>query len=435
LELIVCLGDANSWPAEHQFPEARSMRTIKNNVFAAGFVVAGLLWPAFTDAEPALEPGAVDNEIRIGSVMPYTGPLAAFGAIGRAEAAYFDMINDQGGINGRKVRFISYDDSSDPTTASERTRKLVETDKVLLMFGSFGTPNNLATRSYLNDRKIPQLFVASGSEELAAPKTFPWTMGWQPTYRAEGRIYANYIQAFYPERKIAVLWQNDQFGRDLFSGLQEGLGDWARMIVSDTTFELSDTSVDDQIEILKGSGAEIVVLDGAPAIAAQALRRASELDWHPIYLLDNASASIANALRPAGLQNALGVISTSFLKDASDPAWKDDPTMKAWSSFMDKYYPDGDKDDSNAMFGYAAAETLFYVLKECGDDLSRENVMRHAASLKGYRSPVALPGITFNTGPADFHPIKQMRLVQFDGSTWQPIGDVIEAASVGTADK
>jgi branched-chain amino acid transport system substrate-binding protein len=411
------------------------MRMIKSDIPAAAFTIAALFWPALTGAEPVLTPGVSQTEIRIGSVMPYTGSLAAFGAIGRAEAAYFDMVNDNGGIDGRKVRFISYDDSADPTTATEQTRKLIETDQVLLMFGSFGTPGNLVTRPYLNDRKIPQLFVASGSEKLANPKTFPWTMGWQPTYRAEGRIYANYIQAFYPERKIAVLWQNDQFGRDLFGGLQEGLGDLARMIVADITFELSDTSIDTQIDILKSSGAEILVFDGAPAIAARALRRASELDWHPVYLLDNASASIASALRPAGLQNALGVISTSFLKDASDPAWKDDPAMKAWSAFMDKYYPDGDKNDSNAVFGYAAAETLFSVLKECGDDLSRENVMRHAASLKGYRSSVALPGITFNTGPTDFHPIKQMRLVQFDGSTWQPIGDVIEAAFVGAADK
>lgn len=410
------------------------MRAIGIHALAATLLVA-VLWPAPTGAEPILEPGVSDAEIRIGNVVPYTGPLAAFGAIGRAEAAYFDMVNDRGGINGRKVRFISYDDSSDPTTAAERTRKLIETDEVLLMFGSFGTPSNLATRSYLNDRKIPQLFVASGSEEWANPKRFPWTIGWQPTYRAEGRIYANYIEAFYPGKKIAVLWQNDEFGRDLFRGLQEGLGDLAKMIVADITFELSDTSIDTQIDILKSSGAEILVFDGAPAVAARALRRASELGWRPVYILDNASASIASALRPAGLENALGVISTSFLKDASDPVWKEDPAMMAWSSFMDKYYPDGDKEDSNALFGYAAAETLFHVLSECGDDLSRENVMRHAASLKDYQSSVALPGIMLNTGPTDFHPIKQMRLAQFDGSTWQPIGDVIEAAFLGIADK
>jgi ABC-type branched-subunit amino acid transport system substrate-binding protein len=412
------------------------MRRIRKETLAIPLAIALIFWPGVTEADQASDTGASDTEIRVGNIMPYTGPLAAFATIGKAEAAYFDMVNDHGGINGRKVKFISYDDSSIPAMAVEQTRKLVETDKVLLMFGSFGTPGNLATRSYLNDRKIPQLFVASGDNEWGNPKAFPWTMGWQPTFRAEGRIYANYIQVAYPERKIAVLWQNDQFGRDLFQGLQEGLGDWARMIVADTTFDVSDSSsLDAQIEVLKGSGAEILVFDVAPAVAARALRKTAELDWRPVYLLGNASASIANALRPAGLQNAAGVISTSFLKDASDPAWKDDPAMKAWSSFMDKYYPDGDKDDSNAVFGYAAAETLFQVLSQCGNDLSRENVMRQSASLRNYRSSVAFPGVTFNTGPADFHPIKQMRLVQFDGTAWQPIGDVIESAFIGSTDR
>jgi branched-chain amino acid transport system substrate-binding protein len=399
-------------------------------------VMAIAFWPGFTNADLISDDGVSDSEIRIGNIMPYTGPLAAFGAIGRAEAAYFEMVNDNGGINGRKVRLISYDDSSNPATAVEQTRKLVETDKVQLMFGSFGTPSNLATRNYLNERRIPQIFVASGDNEWANPRAFPWSMGWQPTFRAEGRIYANYIQAAYPERKIAMLWQNDQFGRELFQGLQEGLGDVARMIVADTTLDLSDSSsLDEQIGVLKSSGAEILVFDLAPAVAAQALRKMAELDWRPVDVLVNASASIASTLRPAGLQNASGVISTSFLKDASDPAWKDDPAMKAWSSFMDKYYPDGDKDDINAVFGYAAAETLFQVLSQCGNDLSRENIMRQAASLRGYRSSVALPGITFNTGPADFHPIKQLRLVQFDGTAWQPIGDVIESAFVDSTNR
>ncbi len=412
------------------------MRRLRTGKRTIPLVMAIIFWPGFTNADLISDSRASDPEIRIGNIMPYTGPLAAFGTIGKAEAAYFDMVNDNGGINGRKVKFISYDDSSNPATAVEQTQKLVETDKVLLMFGSFGTPSNLATRHYLNERKTPQLFVASGDNEWANPKAFPWTMGWQPTFRAEGRIYANYIQAAYPGRKIAILWQNDQFGRGLFQGLQEGLGNLARMIVADTTFDLSDpSSLDAQIEVLKSSSAEILVIDVAPAVAARALRKIAELDWRPVYLLDNASASIANALRPAGLQNAAGVISTSFLKDASDPAWKDDPAMKAWSSFMDKYYPDGDKEDSNAVFGYAAAETLFQVLSQCGNDLSRENVMRQAASLKGYQSSVALPGITFNTGPADFHPIKQLRLVQFDGTAWQPIGDVIESAFVYSPDQ
>jgi branched-chain amino acid transport system substrate-binding protein len=389
---------------------------------------AALLLALFSAAvQPARAAGVTDTEIRIGNIMPYTGPLAAFASIGRAEAAYFDMVNERGGINGRKVRFISRDDSSNPRTAVEQTRELVEQERVHLMFGSFGTPSNLATRTYLNERNIPQLFVASGDEEWAHPKRFPWTMGWQPTFRAEGRIYANYIQSSYPSRQIAVLWQNDQFGRDLFRGLQEGLGVTANMIVADIAID-ADMSIDTQVDILKNSGAEVLVLNCAPPISARAIRRAAELGWYPQLLLVNAAASIANALRPAGLQNSVGVISTSFLKDASDTTWKDDPAIKEWLAFMDKYYPDGDKEDGNAIFGYAAAETLARVLTQCGDDLSRENIMRQAESLKGYQNPIALPGVVINTGPADFQPIKQMRLVQFDGNAWQPIGDVIESA-------
>jgi ABC-type branched-subunit amino acid transport system substrate-binding protein len=408
--------------------EAMSMQKGKPTRLSISLLVAAFCASVLMAAQRTVVAGVTDGEIRIGNIMPYTGPLAAFAAIGKAEAAYFDMVNERGGINGRKIKFISYDDSSNPRTALEQTRNLVEKENVLLMFGSFGTPGNLAARKYLNEKKVPQLFVASGDEEWAHPKKFPWTMGWQPTFRAEGRIYANYIQASYPERKIAVLWENDQFGRDLLKGFQEGLGATASMIVADTSFDLSDQSINTQIEILKDSGAEILVFNGAPAVAARAIRRASELGWHPVFLLDNASASIASALRPAGLQNAVGVISTSFLKDAGDATWKEDPPIKAWLAFMDKYYPDGDKEDGYAIFGYAAAETLFQVLSQCGDDLSRENVMRQAASLKNYQSPIALPGIAINTGPADFRPIKQMRLVQFDGNGWQPIGDVIESA-------
>ena len=398
-------------------------------VVSAVAALAGLYCPAMAQQAPAIS--ATDSEILIGNVTPYTGDLAAFGSIGKTEAAYFEMINERGGINGRKIKFLSYDDGSDPEMASQQLRKLADDDKVLLMFGSFGLQGNLAIRTYLNDQKIPQLFIASGNEEWGNPKSFPWTMGWQPAFRAEGRVYANYVQAFYPERKIAVLWQNDEFGRDLFRGLQEGLGDWARMIVADTTFDLSDKSIDPQIDLLQSSGAEILIFDGAPAVAALVLRRMADIDWHPVFLLDNASASIANALRPAGLQNSIGVVSTAFLKDPGDPAWKDDPAMKDWSAFMDKYYPDGDRADSNTVFGYGIAETLLQVLKQCGDDLSRENIMRQAASLKNYQNPVALPGVVINTGPNDFRPIEQMRLVKFDGNTWQPIGEVIESAFLG----
>jgi branched-chain amino acid transport system substrate-binding protein len=369
-----------------------------------------------------------DAEIRIGNIMPYTGPLAAFATIGRAEAAYFDMINARGGINGRRIRFISVDNSSSPRDAVERTRELVEKENVLFMFGSFGTPDNLATRPYLNEKKIPQLFIASGDEEWAHPRRFPWTMGWQPAFRTEGRVFANYIQVAYPDRKIAVLWENDQFGRDLYKGLREGLGDTASRIVADLAFDVSDNSIDSQVEILKDSGAEILVFNGSPAKAARAIRKVAELDWHPVFLLNNAAASIASALRPAGLQNAVGVISSAFLKDAGDSMWKEDSAIKEFSTFMDKYYPDGDKDDGYALYGYAAAETMVQVLTQCGGDLSRENIMKQAASLKDYRASIVLPGIEINTGPRDFRPIKQMRLVQFDGDAWQPIGDVIESA-------
>ena len=423
--MIVAAGLASQAPGSLAF-EAMLMQIITKARLALYPVVA-MLAVALAALQPARAAGVTDTEIRIGNIMPYTGPLAAFASIGRAEAAYFDMINERGGINGRKVRFISRDDSSNPRTAIEQTQELVEQERVHLMFGSFGTPSNLATRTYLNERSIPQLFVASGDEEWAHPKRFPWTMGWQPTFRSEGRIYANYIQASYPSRKIAVLWQNDQFGRDLFRGLQEGLGITANMIVADIAIE-ADMSIDTQVDILKNSGAEVLVLNCAPPISARAIRRAAELDWHPQLVLVNAAASIANALRPAGLQNSVGVISTSFLKDASDTTWKDDPAVMDWLAFMDKYYPDGDKEDGNAIFGYAAAATLVQVLTQCGDDLSRENIMRQAASLRNYQSGIVLPGIAMNTGPADFHPIKQMRLVQFDGSAWQPIGDVIESA-------
>jgi ABC-type branched-subunit amino acid transport system substrate-binding protein len=374
------------------------------------------------------EPGVSSNEIRVGNLMPYTGALSAFGAIGKAEAAYFEMINERGGINGRKIRFISYDDNSDPSTALDLTRGLVDRDDVLLLFGSFGTQGNLAVRKFLNERQIPQLFVASGDEAWNNPTAFPWSMGWQPSFRAEGRIYANYIQAAYPGRKIVVLWENDQFGLDLFKGLEEGLGDLSRMIIVDIAYDISDAYLDTHLAILKRSGAEIFVFAGVPTNAARVIRAAAELNWHPVFMLNDMAASIGGALKPAGLENAQGVISTSFLKDVSDPAWKDDALTQEWSLFMERYYPRGDKDDSAALFGYAAAETMAQVLRQCGDDLSRDNVMRQAAALKDYKPSVLLPGVVVSTGPLDFQPIKRARLVQFDGRTWQSIGDVVETA-------
>jgi len=369
-----------------------------------------------------------DNEIRIGNVMPYSGPLSEFGAIGQAEAAYFDMINARGGINGRKIRFISRDDNSDPATALELTRNLVETDDVHLMFGSFGTPGNLAARWYLNEKKIPQLFVASGDEELSQARAFPWTMGWQPSMRSEGRIYANYLQAYYPRKKIVVLWQNDQFGRMLYRGIQEGLGDLNRLILVDIAFDINDEHLDGHISILKRAGADIFVFLGVPSTASKVIKLAASLNWRPVFIVNDASASIANAMAPAGLENSAGVISAAFLKDPSDPAWKNDPAMKEWFAFMDKYHHVESINNSAALYGYAAAEALTQVLKQCGDDFSRENIMRQAASIRGYQPSVALPNIRMNTSASSYLPIKQMRLVQFDGRSWQPFGDVIETA-------
>ena len=379
-------------------------------------------------SERVREQGVTDTEIRIGNLMPYSGNLEVFGAIGKAEAAYFEMINERGGINGRKVRFISYDDKSNPVAALDLTRSLIDQDDVLLMFGSFGTPGNFAVRKYLNERQIPQLFVASGDDHLFDPSLFPWTMGWQPSFREEGRIYANYIQTSYPGRRIVALWQNDQVGREVIKGLEDGLGEVARMIRVEIAYDIADEHLDTHVSILKQSGAEIFVFAGAPANAAKVIRIASELNWHPVFILSHMSSSIAIALKPAGLENSVGVITAAFLKDANDLAWKDEQATKDWQAFVDKYNRAGGKDDGAAVFGYEAAETLVQVLKQCGNDLSRENVMKQAAALKDYQGSVLLPGIKISTGPWNFRPIKQLRLVQFDGRTWQPIGDVLETA-------
>src|SRR3954468_2915681 len=383
--------------------------------------------------ERVRDPGVTDTEIRIGNVMPYSGSLEVFGAIGKAEAAYFELVNERGGINGRKVRFISYDDKSDPSTALDVTRGLVEKDDVLLMFGSFGTPGNFAVRAYLNERQIPQLFVASGDDHLSDPSMFPWTMGWQPSIREEGRIYANYIQAFYPGKRIVALWQNDYFGREVIKGLEDGLGHIARMIRVDIAYDLADEHLDTHVSILKRSGAEIFVFAGVPSNAAKVIRLAAELNWRPVIIMNQMASSIASGLAPAGAENAVGVITAAWLKDANDPAWKDEQGSGGWQAFFNQYHQAGNEPESVAMFGYAAAETLAQVLKQCGDDLSRDNVMKQAAALKDYQGSALLPGIKISTGPWNFRPIKHLRLVQFDGRTWQPIGDVLETAFAGTS--
>jgi ABC-type branched-subunit amino acid transport system substrate-binding protein len=372
---------------------------------------------------PRQQGGVDDTEIRIGNLMPYTGKLKEFGAIGRAEAAYFRMINERGGINGRQVRFISYDDKSDPQSALALTRRLVEQDDVMLMFGSFGTPGNFAVREYLNEKRIPQIFIASGDDHLTDPSSFPWTIGWQPSPREEGRIYANYIQANYSGKKIVALWQNDQVGREIFRGMEDGLGEVARMIRVDIAYDTSDEHLDTHVSILKQSGAEIFLFAGMPADAARVIRTAANLHWYPVFIVNQTASSISAALKPAGIENAVGVITAAFLKDATDPAWEGEP----WQAFLHKIMREGE-DDVLAAFGYAAAETLVRVLNTSGNDLSREAVIKAATGLGSYQGAALLPGIKIGLGSSNFRPIKQLRLVQFDGRTWRPIGDVLETA-------
>ncbi len=376
-------------------------------------------------AQKKYDPGASDTEIKIGNIMPYSGPASSYAVIGKSEAAYFDKINAEGGINGRKIKFISYDDAYSPPKAIEQARKLVESDEVLLIFNPLGTPSNSAIRKYMNAKKVPQLFVASGATKWGDPKNFPWTIGWQPNYQSEGRIYAKYILDHFPNSKIAVFWQNDDSGRDQAKGLRDGLGDKANMIVADKSYEVSDPSVDSQIVALHDSGADIFFSWAAPKGSAQAIRKVGELGWKPKFFLGNIASSVAGVLKPAGLEFSKDIISTAYLKDPTDPAWKDDPGVKTWRVFMDKYYPDSDKTNNSNVYGYAAAQTMVQVLKQCGDDLTRENVMKQAANLKDFSTDMMLPGIKANTSPTDFFPIEQMQLMRFDGEAWRLFGDVI----------
>ena len=387
--------------------------------------VAATVMAAPANAEKKYDPGATDTEIKIGNIMPYSGPASSYGVIGKSEAAYFNKINAEGGINGRKIKFISYDDAYSPPKAIEQARKLVESDEVLLIFQPLGTPSNAAIRKYMNARKVPQLFVASGATKWGDPKHFPWTMGFQPNYQSEGRIYAKYILEHFPNGKIAVFWQNDDAGKDQVKGLRDGLGDKANMIIADKSYEVSDPTIDSQIVALHDSGADIFFSWAAPKGSAQAIRKVGELGWKPKFFLANTATSVAAVLKPAGLQYAKDIISTAYLKDPTDPAWKEDAGVKVWREFMDKYYPDGDKANANNVYGYVQAQAMVQVLKQCGDDLTRANVMKQAANLKDFSTDMMLPGIKVNTSPTDFFPIEQMQLMKFDGEAWRLFGGVI----------
>jgi branched-chain amino acid transport system substrate-binding protein len=384
-------------------------------------------------AQKKYDTGATDTEIKIGNIMPYSGPLSSYALIGRTEAAFFKKLNDEGGINGRKINFISYDDNYSPPKTVEQARKLVESDDVLFMFQSLGTPTNTAIQKYMNQKQVPQLFVATGATKFGDPANFHWTMGWQPTYQTEGRIYAKYILQNLPQAKIGILYQNDDSGRDYVKGLKDGLGAEAakRMIVAELPYDPTDPTVDSQIVSLKTLGADVLFNHTAPKFAAQAIKKVAEIGWHPVHILASVSNSVGSVYRPAGLENSKGVLSSNYLKDPTDPAWKDDPAIKEWLAFMDKYFPDGDKSSTFSVYGYLLAQTLVQVLNQCGDELTRENVMKQAANLKDLELGLLLPGIKINTSPSDYFPVEQMQMTRFNGQFGERFGPVI-GGEIGT---
>ncbi|MBR0691886.1 ABC transporter substrate-binding protein [Bradyrhizobium lablabi] len=377
------------------------------------------------EAQKKYDSGASDTQIKIGNIMPYSGPASAYGAIGKTLAAYFKMINAQGGIRGRKITFISYDDAYSPPKTVEQARRLVEGDEVLLLFNTLGTATNSAIQKYMNTEKVPQLFVASGASKWNDPENFPWTMGWQPSYQDEAHIYAKYLIREKPGAKVAVLYQNDDFGKDYLKGLKDGFGDKASMIVAEESYETSEPSIDNHVVALKAAGADTFVSITTPKFAAQAIKKIAEIGWTPLQIISNVSTSVGGVMQPAGFENSQGILSAAYAKDGADPQWEKDPGMQRFLTFLQNYYPEGNRLDSSVIFGYGAAQTMMKVLEMCGDDLTRANVMRQAASLKDFVPDTLLPGITINTSPTDFAPIEQLQLMRFKGEKWELFGDVM----------
>jgi branched-chain amino acid transport system substrate-binding protein len=376
-------------------------------------------------AQKKYDTGASDTEIKIGNIMPYSGPASAYGVIGKTEEAYFKKINAEGGINGRKINFISYDDGYSPPKAVEQARKLVESDEVLVVFNPLGTPSNSAIQKYLNAKKVPQLFVATGATKWNEPKNFPWTMGWQPSYQSEARIYAKFLMKEKPSAKIAIMYQNDDFGKDYLKGLKDGLADKASMIVAEESYETTEPTIDGHIVKLKSTGADTFISITTPKFAAQAIKKLAEIEWKPLHIVSNVSASVGSVIKPAGFENSQGILSAAYAKDGADSQWDNDPGMKKLYAFLEKYYPEGNKLDGSVVFGYGVAQTMVKVLEMCGDNLTRENVMKQAASLKDFAPDTMLPGIKINTSPTDFAPIEQLQMMRFKGEKWDLFGDVI----------
>lgn len=391
------------------------------------FAAAATLGPAFAQSKN-YGPGVTDTEVKIGQTMPYSGPASSFAAIGKSMAAYFEKVNDGGGVRGRKVKLISLDDAYSPPKAVEQTRRLVENDEVFAIVGTFGSPSNFATQKYLNTKKVPSLFLGTGANRVSEPETYPWSMGWQPNNHAKGVIYAKYILKERPNAKVAILYQNDDFGKDNAKGFRDGLGaKAASMIVKEMSYELSEPTIDSQILILKASGADVFLDLSTPKFAAQAIKKMAEVKWDALHLLSDAAGSLASVLIPAGLENSKGVITLAFRKDPNDPAWKDDEGMKDYFAFMKRYMPDANPAETYNIFGYATAQTFVHVLEQCGDDLTRENLMKQAASIRDLKLSIMLPGVLLNTTSTRFTPMSQEQIMQFDGSKWVPVSDVIDA--------
>ena len=404
--------------------------TTNRRAFLGGVSTAALLATVNTaSAQKKYDDGASDTEIKIGNTNPYSGPASSYSAIGKTMEAYFKSVNESGGINGRKVKFISLDDGYNPSKTVEMVRQLVEQEKVLALFQTLGTPTNSAIHKYMNQKKVPQLYVATGASKWGDPKNFPWTMGFQPDYRTEGVIYAKHILANIKDAKIAVLHQNDDYGRDYFDGFKEGLGKETGRIARVVTYEATDPTVDSQIIQLKDSGANVFFNVSGAKAAAQGIRKAADIAWKPVQYLNNVSSSVAAVMKPAGYDNAQGIITAAYMKDATDKQWDDDPEMKAWRAWMDKWMPGANKADANHFYGYAVTALMCETLRKCGDDLTRANVMKQAANFQKYRLPLLLPGILINTSPTDYYPIQAVQLQRFKGETWELFGEVMHAES------
>ena len=379
-------------------------------------------------AQKKYDTGATDTEIKIGNIMPYSGPASAYGVIGKTEDAYFKKINAEGGINGRKINFISYDDAYSPPKTVEQARKLVESDEVLFIFNSLGTPPNSAIQKYMNAKKVPQLFVATGATKWNDPNEYPWTMGWQPSYQSETRIFAKYLLKQKPDAKIAVLYQNDDYGKDYLKGLKDGLGaKAASMIIVEEAYEVSEPTIETHIVKLKTMNADVFVNITTPKFAAQAIKKAGEIGWKPLHFLNNVSVSIGSVMKPAGFENGQDIISANYIKDPGDPQWKDDAGMKSFDEFLAKYFPEGNRADNSVIYGFSVAQTMEHVLQKCGDNLTRENIMKQAASIRDFAPSTFLPGIRINTSANDFAPVKQLQLMKFKGERWELFGDVISS--------